>query len=888
MARHIRIFLGLFLVVFFCKRSYGQQQDVDFHLSSHLLQGQKVLKVKRDFNDIYLWALAQNNKVYRINSETLVVDDYTAKFAAYHNFQFIDIAGRSQDTVFVATSSPNVIEYKNGTLRDIGSADGIPGNVNSIGMRAGLQVYTAINHNNNSTNLAIASKAGYRLYNIVTETIYPLLADPSSVDIESNTGDSKIYEATYRTEFFKDSLAQSSDIVKNDTVSYQPVVFLEEGVINIGDIWEGGNEFGSINTGISVYTDIYSPMTRDGNLFWGTNKGMFQCWWNFSYYARQDAQASYLKGISVNKITTIYGLTTFGQAFYYGDPGLIKQNLLIGTDNGLYFSSSIYSGYENPLRNFALFHDDELGTGPINDICVNVVPKSYPTCENGAWIAANDGLYLVKPDYGAYLSQQTLTAVNFKNQPTTVTETELCADSSVTAVIDTLTYTGGDVQWYKDGNELAGQSADSLIIKSSGNYHAVLYDPCAGSSVKSNQLKVDTISAPVFTFNYPDELNYCSGSPAGLKVQGNTAYLYRWYKDGVLNGVTSDTITITQNGKYKAEVSACSGAWVPTKEVQVNFIQLPVPAIISDKPAYCIGDEASLSLNVASDAGYTINWLKDGNEIASYQNKTTITTDTVGSYSVTLTSAVLPDCIQFATPMQVNFNPPPSINVQEIVNNNLCTGQTIQLKANYTNGTIKWSTGETTDEINVTNNGDYKATVTTSAGCTADTTIHVQFLQNPVLAVNDTSLCEFSRQSVTLTAPTGYSSYVWNGQQGDNLFKVSSPQTVNLTVTDINGCQASQQIKVSDQCADILIPNAFTPNGDGINDTWDISGINGDLSVSVKIFNRYGISVYQSKGLYTPWNGLYNGKRLPTGVYYYIITTKNGQQKFSGSLTIIY
>jgi len=146
----------------------------------------------------------------------------------------------------------------------------------------------------------------------------------------------------------------------------------------------------------------------------------------------------------------------------------------------------------------------------------------------------------------------------------------------------------------------------------------------------------------------------------------------------------------------------------------------------------------------------------------------------------------------------------------------------------------------------------------------------------------------YKHEMVTLTAPPGFSNYSWNGLQGSQTYQVSFPQTVNLIITDANGCQTSQQIKVADQCPDIHIPNIFTPNGDRINDTWVISGMGDDPTTIIKVYTRYGTQIYQSKGQYTPWNGQYQGKPLPQGVYYYVITVKNGKQSFSGSLTIIY
>jgi len=85
----------------------------------------------------------------------------------------------------------------------------------------------------------------------------------------------------------------------------------------------------------------------------------------------------------------------------------------------------------------------------------------------------------------------------------------------------------------------------------------------------------------------------------------------------------------------------------------------------------------------------------------------------------------------------------------------------------------------------------------------------------------------------------------------------------------------------------ILIPNAFTPNGDGINDTWNIKFLSAYVNCSVDIFNRWGEKVYSSTGYSVPWDGSYKGTALPTGTYYYIINLKNGQNPLSGFVAII-
>jgi len=85
-----------------------------------------------------------------------------------------------------------------------------------------------------------------------------------------------------------------------------------------------------------------------------------------------------------------------------------------------------------------------------------------------------------------------------------------------------------------------------------------------------------------------------------------------------------------------------------------------------------------------------------------------------------------------------------------------------------------------------------------------------------------------------------------------------------------------------------VVPNAFSPNGDGINDTWVIRYLNEYPSADVEVFNRYGQPVYHATGGYTtPWDGTYKGQPLPVGTYYWIIRPGSGRKQISGSVTIL-
>jgi gliding motility-associated-like protein len=111
--------------------------------------------------------------------------------------------------------------------------------------------------------------------------------------------------------------------------------------------------------------------------------------------------------------------------------------------------------------------------------------------------------------------------------------------------------------------------------------------------------------------------------------------------------------------------------------------------------------------------------------------------------------------------------------------------------------------------------------------------------------------------------------------------------TYQLKLTGIGGCSVSDQIFVEVLKAP-QVPNAFSPNGDGINDTWRIKYLDSYPGCTIDVFNRYGQKVFSSVGYATEWDGKLNGKTLPIGTYYYVLNPKNGRAIISGSVTIIF
>jgi gliding motility-associated-like protein len=152
-------------------------------------------------------------------------------------------------------------------------------------------------------------------------------------------------------------------------------------------------------------------------------------------------------------------------------------------------------------------------------------------------------------------------------------------------------------------------------------------------------------------------------------------------------------------------------------------------------------------------------------------------------------------------------------------------------------------------------------------------------------------------QSVTLdgASNTVYAAYSWTPVTDINDPSILQPTvtptsdiTYKLTATSTIGCGVSTDQVFVRVLEKVTIPNAFSPNGDGINDVWNVKNLITYPESQTKVFNRYGQLVFEANGYAQPWDGRYEGKPLPGGTYYYVIDLKNNLPKLSGWVFIVY
>jgi gliding motility-associated-like protein len=245
------------------------------------------------------------------------------------------------------------------------------------------------------------------------------------------------------------------------------------------------------------------------------------------------------------------------------------------------------------------------------------------------------------------------------------------------------------------------------------------------------------------------------------------------------------------------------------------------------------------------------------------------------------------------------------------VEQEICTGQPLTLIVDttacpdasainwYKNGVFWLTTNAniiTTDEVE--DGDEFRIETTCYEDCPelrVTNTITITVYDFQVNAGADLTISQ--GQGITLSGTTDQQEYFWSPPTGLNnpnvLNPIASPETTTTYyLTASNGiCEIVDEMTIT-VISGLVIPDVFSPNGDGINDTWEILGTENFQEVYVVVYDRSGQKVFESVN-YNPlkyWNGTFKNKALPTSTYYYVITldrSSNNSQVLKGPVTII-
>ena len=448
-------------------------------------------------------------------------------------------------------------------------------------------------------------------------------------------------------------------------------------------------------------------------------------------------------------------------------------------------------------------------------------------------------------------------------------DTVFCYRSTVTLRVPQQTW--NQFAWSNGGTER------TTSVSRAGTYTVTATNPsgCENSdTIRVNELPKLTLRAALTApraCTSADGVIELTPSPAGT-------YLYTW------GG--GDSTALVQNtnrqvnlpeGTYTISatdsVYACKADTAFTLKSSANTLSL-TPVV---KDALCsVPNSGTISLNVSGGTAAGYAWLNSGNNPLA----TTPVFDRAapGLYNVQVTDAN--GCRVRFDSIRVGLD---STGFARLVPDTLkCSGDPVTLATrdgDLPGNLYQWSTGATSPTISVTQPGAYSIVVrNTQNGCVGRSSVRVNDRPAPVFALTrEAILCEGDRGNVQLSASGAAGlRYLWlTTNDTPRIVTVNQAGQYGIRVTDPQGCTATAIARVLNLCEPrASVPDAFTPNNDGLNDVLQIfTAYVSDYEF--RVYNRWGEVIFVSNNPEQKWDGTYKGAAYPPMLYPYVLSYKS-------------
>jgi gliding motility-associated-like protein len=296
--------------------------------------------------------------------------------------------------------------------------------------------------------------------------------------------------------------------------------------------------------------------------------------------------------------------------------------------------------------------------------------------------------------------------------------------------------------------------------------------------------------------------------------------------------------------------------WGPNQVDGYNYITSVNPTIsLGNDTIICEGDQIALT---------------PGGQFESYcwndgSFDSVLYAGTTGTYWVEVIDEF--GCLAYDT-IQVGTTNSIPISLGE--DSGVCPGDSLTLSPGSGFQQYLWQDGSTNQEIHVKSPGIYWVEVLQASGCIGRDSVNITLNPFPMVDFGQDTIIVDDETHI-LDAGAGYDSYIWQDESTGQYYEVTQNGLYWVKVQN-EFCEASDSVFVilGDCKASLLIPNCFTPNGDGSNDIFNVTSQN--LSYfSLLVFNRWGRLLFETEDLNEGWDGKVNGSLCPVGTYFYLI-----------------
>jgi gliding motility-associated-like protein len=372
--------------------------------------------------------------------------------------------------------------------------------------------------------------------------------------------------------------------------------------------------------------------------------------------------------------------------------------------------------------------------------------------------------------------------------------------------------------------------------------------------------------------------------------------------------------TYAIEGNYEASLQVITDSGCVSVIRQQTIRVNPLPQVAFNLPIVCLPDgngvftdQSTITDNSQPLFSYRWNFNDPNDPTPSTLKNPSHRYAAVGPYPVQLIITSKDGCIDSLTRLMNTIYPQPSAQF-DISFNEVCREGTLQFtdKSISTSGAVtqwRWFMGSNDSSFvknpskQFNDSGSYtiRLFIYDDKGCVSDTNSQ-EVVVHPYPIVQMANNLRVLEGGTIKIKPFYFGSqleYDWTPALYLDSADIAQPSstppddiTYRLTLTGIGGCSVSDTVFIK-VLKSPLVPNAFSPNGDGINDTWRIQYLESYPGATIEVFNRYGQKVFESTGYTTEWDGYFNGSLLPVGTYYYIINPRNGRKTIAGSVTIV-
>ena len=422
-----------------------------------------------------------------------------------------------------------------------------------------------------------------------------------------------------------------------------------------------------------------------------------------------------------------------------------------------------------------------------------------------------------------------------------------CSDNGVLLLGEGSGILGGaELKWsLPDGSTHNG---DTLTAFKSGKYY-LSYTALKGDCMSFDSIDINIQKTPEVFLG--KDTSFCEGQKLILTAPPGSGLTYEWQDKS-----TGINYSVPGEGTYSVKVT---NQWGCSASDTINIIDKTVPYFSIGRDTIICEGSVNLILQPVPAMEGNFSW-------STGETSAALIVTTPGYYNLTINNA---GCVRTGG-ISIQTKPAPVVFLGK--DTSICEGTGLVLNAYFAGATYLWQDGSTNPQFQVEKPGNYKVSLE-MGGCKVEDVITISSLDKPRFTLgSDTALCPGSE---LLLQPqlNVLASYLWQDGSTQSYFSVKDSGYYSLKASNICGSYTDEVYVRLKNCL-LYLPNAFTPNGDGINDVFRVAYPLQLQEFRLSVYNRFGQKVFETNDIKQGWDSRHKGILQPAGTYVWTVHLK--------------